>query len=134
MSVNISKEILINEYAKNLKNGSASLFIGSGLSRAAHYSGWKDILRNCAKEIGLDVEKEEKNLITLAQYYIRVKQRTQITETIKEFFSDSNGEVQKVHRIIASLPITNIWTTNYDTLIERAYENEGISNVLFRKT
>lgn len=88
MSANSPKEILINEYAKNLKCGSASLFIGSGLSRKANYSGWKDILRNCAREIGLDVEKEERNLITLAQYYIRVKQRTQITETIKEFFSD----------------------------------------------
>lgn len=129
MSSNISKEVLINEYAKNLKNGSASLFIGSGLSRQANYSGWKDILRNCANEIGLDVEKE-KDLITLAQYYIRVKQRTQITETIKEFFSDNNGTVQNVHRIIASLPLNAVWTTNYDTLIERAYENEGISTTV----
>ena len=130
MSANSPKEILINEYAKNLKCGSASLFIGSGLSRKANYSGWKDILRNCAREIGLDVEKEERNLITLAQYYIRVKQRTQITETIKEFFSDGNGTVQDVHRIIASLPVTNVWTTNYDTLIERAYEEEGISTTI----
>ena len=129
MSSNISKGVLINEYAKNLKNGSASLFIGSGLSRKANYSGWKDILRNCAKEIGLDVEKE-KDLITLAQYYIRVKQRTQITETIKEFFSDNNGSVQNVHRIIASLPLNAVWTTNYDTLIERAYENEGVSTTI----
>ena len=129
MGSNISKEVLINEYAKNLKNGSASLFIGSGLSRQANYSGWKDILRNCANEIGLDVEKE-KDLITLAQYYIRVKQRTQITETIKEFFSDNNGTVQNVHRIIASLPLNTVWTTNYDTLIERAYENEGISTTV----
>lgn len=129
MSTNISKEVLINEYAKNLKTGSASLFIGSGLSRKANYSGWKDILRNCAKEIGLDVEKE-KDLITLAQYYIRVKQRTQITETIKEFFSDNNGTVQDVHRIIASLPLNAVWTTNYDTLIERAYEQEGVSTTV----
>lgn len=127
--VNMTKETLINEYSNNLKNGCASLFIGSGLSRKANYSGWKGILSDCAKEIGLDVEKE-KDLITLAQYYIRVKQRTKITETIKDFFADSKGEVQNVHTIIASLPLSDIWTTNYDTLIERAYENEGITTTV----
>ena len=129
MNRSISREELIAEYAKSLKNGNASLFVGSGLSRKANYSGWKDILRNCAKEIGLDVEKE-KDLITLAQYYIREKQRTKITETIKDFFSDNKGTVQEIHQIIVSLPLSDIWTTNYDTLLERAYKNEGITTTI----
>ncbi len=129
MKKNITKELFINDYSKSIINGSASLFIGSGLSRKANYVGWKDILKDCALEIGLDVDKE-KDLITLAQYYVREKQKTKITETIKEFFADDKGSVQEVHRIIASLPINNIWTTNYDSLIERAFEEAGICTTI----
>lgn len=129
MEVGIRKETLIKEYSNSLKNGNASLFIGSGISRKANYVGWKDILRDCAKDIGLDVEKE-KDLITLAQYYIRDNQKTKITETIKDFFADRNGNVQDIHRIIASFPLHNIWTTNYDTLIERAFEKARISTTV----
>lgn len=128
-NVGITKETLIKEYSKSLKNGSASLFIGSGLSRKANYVGWKDILRDCAKKIGLDVDKE-KDLITLAQYYIRENQRTRITETIKEFFADDKGEIQDAHRLIASFPLKDIWTTNYDTLIERAFSCNNISTTV----
>lgn len=129
MTKSISKKTLINDYSKSLKSGSASLFIGSGISRKANYVGWKDILKECAEDIGLDVNKEN-DLITLAQYYVREKQRTKITEKIKDFFADNNGKIQEVHRIIASLPLNDVWTTNYDTLIERSFEEAKISTTI----
>ena len=129
MTTGISKESLIKEFSDSVKNGKASFFIGSGISRKANYVGWKDVLRDCAQDIGLDVEKES-DLITLAEYYVRDNQRTKITETIKTFFADKNGDVQEVHKIIASLPINSIWTTNYDTLIERAFDSLKITSTI----
>lgn len=123
-----SVKTFIKDYAKTIKEGRAALFIGSGLSRPAGYMGWKDVLRDCAIELGLDVEKEESNLITLAEYYrIDKQQRTTINQTIKEFFSDNKGEPTETHRIIATLPITSIWTTNYDRLLERTYEDAELT-------
>jgi hypothetical protein len=121
--MNTEISTFVKDYAKAIKENRASLFIGSGLSRPAGYVGWKDILRDCAIELGLDVDKEEKNLITLAEYYhINKRQRTTITQTIKEFFDDSKGRLTTTHRLISTLPITSIWTTNYDRLLERAYK------------
>lgn len=121
-----SKASFIKEYVQQLKCGKASLFIGSGISRKAGYANWKDILRECAEEIGLEVDKES-DLITLAEYYVRDKLRTKINQTIAEYFDDSKGAPVEVHRIISTLPIRSIWTTNYDTLLERCLNNADIS-------
>lgn len=119
------KEKFINEFSKALIKGKGTLFIGSGVSRKAGYAGWKDILKEVAKEIGLDVDKEQ-DLISLAHYYVLEKQRTGINQAIKEFFNDRKGIPQNIHSIITSLPINEIWTTNYDTLIERSYQQRKI--------
>lgn len=121
-----SKESFIKEFVKQLKCEKASLFIGSGISRKSGYANWKDILRECAEEIDLEVEKEN-DLITLAEYYVRDKQRTKINQTIAEYFDDSKGNPTYVHKIISTLPIRSIWTTNYDTLIERSLKDADIS-------
>ena len=123
----MKKNVFIKEYAEQLKCGKASLFIGSGISRKAGYANWKDVLRDCAEEIELNVDAEQQDLITLAEYYVRDKQRTKITQTIAEFFSDKKGAPVKVHEIISHLPVNSIWTTNYDTLIERSLKAADIS-------
>lgn len=64
MTRGISEESFIREFSESLKNGNASSFIGSGISRKAQYVGWKDVLRECAIDIGLDVGQEN-DLITL---------------------------------------------------------------------
>ena len=69
-------------------------------------------------------------MITLAEYYVRDNQRTKITETIKNFFADSKGEIQDIHKILASLPVNSVWTTNYDTLIERGFASAGITTTV----
>ena len=119
------KEKFIYEFSKALIKGKGTLVIGSGVSRKAGYAGWKDILKEVAKEIGLDVDKEQ-DLISLAHYYVLEKQRTGINQAIKEFFNDRKGIPQNIHSIITSLPINEIWTTNYDTLIERSYQQRKI--------
>ena len=125
MSKGVSINNFIKEYSESIKRGKAALFIGSGLSRPAGYMGWKDILRDCAEEIGLCVDKE-RDLIALAQFYVtQNKQRTKITNTVKNFFSDKNGVPTLNHLLLAELPITSVWTTNYDRLIERTYEQRN---------
>lgn len=127
MSKGISIKNFIKEYSESVTRGKTSLFIGSGLSRPAGYAGWKDVLRDCADEIGLCVDKEG-DLIALAQFYVtQNKQRTKITDTVKSFFADEKGMPTANHFLLAELPITSVWTTNYDRLIERTYEQRNIS-------
>ena len=85
-------ETFIREYAGSIKTGDAAVFIGAGLSRDAGYLGWTDLLKDKACEIGLDIEKEKNDLISLAQYYINKKQRTQINNAIRNFFCFKTGD------------------------------------------
>ena len=108
----------IEYFSNKLISGKASFFIGSGISRNSGYVGWGDLLKDLASEIGLDVDRET-DLITLAQYYVNKKERTTINEAIKLSFSDEVGEPNLIHNLICTLANDSIWTTNYDSLIER---------------
>ena len=58
----------ISEYAKAISSSTAAVFAGAGLSCDSGFVNWKDLLRDIAQSIGLDIDKET-DLISVAQYY-----------------------------------------------------------------
>lgn len=117
----VSKKDLIREIEKAIKSDELGAFIGAGLSIPAGFCSWKELLREPAEEIGLDVEKES-DLVNLAQYYSNSKKRTSIDDLIKGQFSQLVKPTEN-HKLLSQLPISTFWTTNYDKLIEKALEN-----------
>ena len=117
----VSKKDLIREVEKAIKGDGLGAFIGAGLSIPAGFCSWKELLREPAEEIGLDVEKES-DLVNLAQYYSNSKKRTSIDDLIKDQFSQLVKPTEN-HKLLSQLPISTFWTTNYDRLIEKALEN-----------
>jgi hypothetical protein len=116
----ISKSEMIRHYQSELQSGDAALFVGAGLSRPSGFVDWKELMREVASELKLDVERES-DLIAIAQYHINERGgRSRINRLlIDEFTKDST--LTENHRLIASLPIRTIWTTNYDELLETAF-------------
>ena len=112
---------MIREIEKAIKYDELGAFIGAGLSIPAGFCSWKELLREPAEEIGLDVEKEN-DLVNLAQYYSNSKKRTSIDDLIKGQFSQIVKPTEN-HKLLSQLPISTFWTTNYDKLIEKALEN-----------
>ena len=53
----IPKAQFIREYSKSLVDGNAALFVGAGLSQAAGFVNWKELLREIAADLGLEVEQ-----------------------------------------------------------------------------
>lgn len=123
-----SKEEFLRDYSEAITNSSAALFIGSGLSRDANAYDWKGLLREAATDIGLDVD-EERDLISLAQYYVNSKNRQKIDEAISKCFKDVINPSEN-HLLLASMPISSYWTTNYDRLIENACERLNVSTMV----
>lgn len=122
----ISRDIrnFIDEYVKALTENSAAIFAGAGLSIPAGAVNWKDLLREPAKRVGLNVDRES-DLVALAQYiYNDSNTRTPLTELINDFFS-STGKITRNHNLIVNLPIRTVWTTNYDKFIEQAFKEAG---------
>ena len=126
MRTNQEIDLFVKDYARRVSNGDAAVFIGAGLSRTSGYVGWSELLEETAAEINLDVNKEKSDLISLAQYYINRKQRNKINEQIKNFFkNNAEHKPNETHLLLASLPIRSYWTTNYDRLIEQAFDLKG---------
>ena len=117
----ISKEQFLKEYSRALDDGNAAIFAGAGTSAGAGMVDWRGLLREVANGLGLDVD-EESDLIALAQYeHNNSGTRHRLnTAIVEEFNKRATPSVN--HKWIAQLPIETVWTTNYDKLIERAFE------------
>ncbi|KNG79096.1 SIR2 family protein [Mycoplasma sp. HU2014] len=119
----IDKKYLINKLEKSIKCEELAAFIGAGISVDSGFVMWSDLLKEPASDIGLNIEKEN-DLINLAQYYSNMRKRSSIDELIKENFGKISSP-SKNHMLLAQLPITTFWTTNYDKLIEKALESQN---------
>jgi len=114
----------INDYVVKLRQGTATIFFGAGMSKAAGFVDWKGLLSDLAEDLGLRIS-EESDLISLAQFHKnKNNNRNRINEKIVDEFTDNNVETEN-HRIISRLPFNTIWTTNYDDLIEDAHTKLG---------
>ena len=106
-------EIFIKDFVKDLNEGTASIFAGAGLSVPAGFVNWTDLMAEIAHDLGLDI-KNEKDLVSLAQFHVNENQtRSKINRKILEEFTEDTKETEN-HKIIARLPLSSIWTTNYD--------------------
>lgn len=121
----ISAGEFVRKYSRAVKSGNAALFIGAGLSRPAGFVDWRGLLREIASDLELDIDRES-DLVAVAQYHVNRKKnnRSDLNEAIIHEFTKA-AQITENHRILARLPISSIWTTNYDTLIEDAIRAAG---------
>jgi hypothetical protein len=114
------KSELLRRYGAALAAGSAALFIGAGVSQPSGFVNWRSLLKEIAEDLGLDIEKET-DFVSLAQFHVNERGgRAKINEILIDEFTKT-AVPNPNHREIAALPISTIWTTNYDDLIERAF-------------
>lgn len=113
----------IKTYPKEILDSNAAIFAGAGLSRPAGYVDWKELLREIAEDIGLDIDQET-DLISLAQYHVNESGRGKVNQILIEEFTKDVRKSEN-HEILSRLPISTYWTTNYDRLIESNLESVG---------
>lgn len=122
----MTKEKLIKEYLKAIKEENAGLFIGAGLSVPAGFVNWSNLLNDIADELGLDISEEKHDLISLVQFYMNKKRnRNAVNQLLLDKYGNKTVPPTQNHKILARLPIKYYWTTNYDNLIERAFDEVG---------
>lgn len=114
----------LRDYTAALDDHSASVFVGAGVSMAAGYPSWRELLREVGKDLSVDVD-DLSDLAALAQWRISLDDgKTNVLNVIR-------GQLAIAHPVtptlqsLARLPVRNYWTTNYDELIERALEEAG---------
>jgi len=119
-----SRERFINEFSKAVADDASAIFIGAGVSMGAGYPSWKVLLKEIGDELGVRSD-DVHDLTALAQWSIRkAAGKTQVLKVIRDEIAPDRA-IPEVLDIIARLPCRNLWTTNYDRLIERSFAAIG---------
>lgn len=131
----VDTNLFIEQFSQELRSGTAAVFAGAGLSVAAGYVNWKGLLQPLADELSLSLDLEH-DLVKVAQYHVNHhSNRHDLERIILNEFAAKQAEITESHRILARLPISTYWTTNYDRVIERALEQAGkLADVKFEQS
>jgi len=103
------------------------LFVGAGMSVGSGLPNWVGLLRPLAEEIGLTISTRpnHEELTQIAQKFERAKGHALLDKRIREAILKPNAQPNQQHRLIANSNIGQIYTTNYDGLIEQAFRDAG---------
>lgn len=127
-------ELYVEEIKKKLKENRAAVMVGAGFSRNAdridkssvHMLDWFELADVFCDTLGIpegdDRCKKYLDPINLAQQVEELYGKTYLNELLRDVMEDDNYKPGNVHKLLVELPWTDIFTTNYDTLLERAYE------------
>ncbi len=109
---------LIASFGHYVDSREATVLVGAGLSLDAGYPDWSGLLASVRDALQLpDVD----DLPLLAQYYASENSGEDLQHLLRqELLLDPLPQPTRCHRLLAALPLGEIWTTNYDDLIERA--------------
>jgi hypothetical protein len=110
----------LTEFPQAVTDDAAAIFVGAGVSVGAGYPSWRELLREIGEELGVD-SGDVHDLAALAQWSVRKSAgRTRVSSVIRASIAPDKP-IPDTLKTIARLPIRNLWTTNYDRLIERSF-------------
>jgi hypothetical protein len=112
--------------------GRACVLVGAGFSRSAIPSRpdmpppptWWDFGQKLGERLGLDQETIKKKTATRIPDEFEVAHgRDVLEQAIQELISDDDYSPSSFHHRLMRLPWVDVFTTNYDTLLERAADD-----------
>ena len=127
--------VILSEIQRQLWSGHASVMIGSGFSRNADRASltipyppdWNTLAKRFVDRLYPDYDESAKNdvlgkkgVLQLAQEFEAAFQRPALNRYVKELICDENLIPNALFSRLLELPWNEVFTTNYDTLLERA--------------
>ncbi len=124
----------LNEIAERLFSGHAAVMVGSGFSRNArpyghpspNFPDWSqlgDLFYEKLYGKRPDANERYLSVPTLARAVEADKGRPALEQILREAIPDQDSEPSALHVKLLDLPWSDVFTTNYDTLLERARES-----------
>ena len=116
-----TKIYYLDRMVEELQKGYLCVFAGAGLSAASGYVDWKTLLKPMGEQLGLNLNMD---LTLLAQYYENEFTRDELNRRIMQEFAKIPQKNDNME-LLATMPISRYWTTNYDSIIEDTLVKEG---------
>lgn len=135
--------------AEQARAGQLVPFVGAGAGIGAGLPSWKDLLRLLGRDAGLDdtelaqlhtLDARDAGAVIARRLQARLGDGASTGTTVPEnvlvptsaqLLADqvrrraTSDRVSLLHQLLASLPVTEAVTTNYDTCLERAFADAG---------
>ncbi len=122
----------IDEIVKELLNGTFSVFCGAGADCDATKQEWQDIFTEKTKGFYKKYSSDVYFLADLEKRYYNYE--SFLTDICSNLSSVSNLESQHINNIV-NLNINQIWTTNFDSIIENTIQRRfGFTPTIIRES
>ncbi|KKZ13630.1 MAG: hypothetical protein TQ37_03790 [Candidatus Synechococcus spongiarum 15L] len=129
----------LDEIADRLWSNNAAVMVGAGFSRnakpvgptSASFPSWQELGDRFFKRLhGRDPCEGARylNILKLAEQVEAAFGRPALNKLLRDAIPDSRYEPSPLHSQLLSLPWKDVFTTNYDTLLERARASVTLKN------
>ena len=133
----------LKEIRRQLWLGHASLMVGSGFSKNAIKAtpstpcppNWEELATALITKLYPSCDENQrkliqlkKNVLQLAEEFDTTFQRSELNEFLKNLIQDDNLLPSSLHCDLLSLPWADVFTTNYDTLLEKHHFANALGN------
>lgn len=122
--MNITVEEFIVDFAEKLNNDQVSFFIGSGVSTELDLPNWKNLFKEIAEKLLLNID-EIHDYYQLAQYYCNKYSISDLKRIIFPKLQTYKFRSPTLEKLL-KLPFKSIWTTNFDNALENCLLNNRI--------
>ena len=121
--------LLYDDLQRSLATGNVCAFVGAGLSAGAGLPGWYDLIAELSARIGYELPPAKwatgDALIDAAQAYVNQQGLHALISHLKDRLDTTGKQPTAAHRALARLPISLVFTANFDDLLERAFRDAG---------
>lgn len=107
-----------------LNEGRLVPFIGSGFSKECGFPDWKQLAEPIAKDLDYALDDNTDYSLVFQYYKDKYGNRNRLNSLIQNTFYSFSNDLEN-HKILADLPVSEIWTTNYDKSIEKCFMDCG---------
>lgn len=121
----IEANALIDRFGKAGERGNAAVFVGAGLSRGVGLPDWNELLEGPCSKANVPLGDD---LPLVAEYILQtgVYSRDQLEKHVADRLLSVGATSGDAHRHLSRLPVDQIWTTNYDQLVESSIESAAV--------
>lgn len=122
---------MIEGLKESIKQKQTILFAGAGVSAVLGAPTWGELMAHIGEELGFEKDvflSLSNNYLTLAEFYkIERGSIGPLRSWMDRSWNFSEEDIKKsiVHKLIVDLDFQTIYTTNYDSNIERAFHVHG---------
>jgi hypothetical protein len=115
----------MNEHLRTIRtamdNDKLVIFVGSGVSYDSSLPSWGQLIDAMKKAL----EEESSNYLKIAEKYYQAYGRNTFYSRLSEYFPEGS-EPNDLHRLLLELQPRHIVTTNWDRLLEKEIQRQGL--------